>query len=138
MGAGQAQVLAQELHEERPRSDISRRGAAVHRHRDMNHSHILLNQGVFVVDACGVARACGDGEGAERAALGDSTAWAAMDWTDGSASPAVALDRATGLASPASAAPLAATATKLEKNLSAMFFATPSMRREPSWAILPP
>src|SRR6202020_282964 len=44
MRAGQAQILPQELHEQRPRIDIRRRRAAVHRHRDMNHPVILPNQ----------------------------------------------------------------------------------------------
>ena len=53
MGAGQAQVLPQELHEQRPRIDIRRRRAAVYRHRDMNHSDILLNQDFFGAGAQG-------------------------------------------------------------------------------------
>jgi len=57
MGAGQAQILAQELDEQRPRIDIGRRRAAVYRHRDMNHSHILLNQGVSGAGAAGAGRA---------------------------------------------------------------------------------
>src|ERR1700751_3880441 len=117
MGAGQAQILPQELHQQRPRIDIRRRRAAVHRHRDMNHSRILLNQGVFVVVACGVAGACGAGDGAERATLGDSTAWAAMDWTDGSALPAAALDRDTGSPPPAKASPPATTGSEVERKL---------------------
>src|SRR5271163_241716 len=47
MGAGQAQVLAQELDEQRSRIEIGRHMPAVYRHRDMNHSHILLNPDVF-------------------------------------------------------------------------------------------
>jgi hypothetical protein len=46
MSAGQAQILPQELDKQRPRIDIRRRSAAVYRHRDMNHSDILLNQDV--------------------------------------------------------------------------------------------
>src|SRR5271168_1901458 len=91
MGAGQAQILAQELHEQRPRIDIRRCWAAVDRHRDMNHSDILPNQDFF---------------GATSAVAGATLSVAA--------------------------------AAKLVKNLSAIFLATPSIRREPSWAILPP
>jgi hypothetical protein len=47
MRAGQAQILPQELYEQRPRIDIRRCGAAIDRHRDMNHSDILLNHDVF-------------------------------------------------------------------------------------------
>ena len=42
MGAGQAQVLAQELHEQRARLDIAGDGLAVHRHADGGHVFLLL------------------------------------------------------------------------------------------------
>src|SRR5574337_2033909 len=101
--AGHPQVLAQELHEQRPRIDVAGNLPAVHRHRDMNHSHTLLIQ-----DGCG------------RAAAGASTVGAPAD------------------TSPGAGAPSRAASANLAKNLSAMLLATPSTRREPSWAILPP
>ncbi len=56
MRAGQAQILAQELHEQRSWIDLGRRVPAVNRHRDMNHSHILLSQDFFFGgDAWGAA-----------------------------------------------------------------------------------
>ena len=39
MGAGEAQGLAQELHEQRARLDVAGDGFAVHRHADGGHSH---------------------------------------------------------------------------------------------------
>src|SRR5271166_2771326 len=95
MRAGEAKILAQELHEQRPGIHVRRNLPAVHRHRDMNHSHILLNQDCFGVVGAEGARAC-PGEAAR------------------------------------------AASAKLAKNLSAMLLATLSMRRDPSWAILPP
>src|SRR5271165_1903120 len=94
MRAGEPQMIAQKLHEQRPWIDLGRHLPAVYRHRDMNHSQILLNQDFFVGIACGAALAAGGGA-------------------------AVA-----GASAPAAAA-------KLAKNLSAMFLATPSIRREP-------
>src|ERR1700722_3750233 len=106
MRAGQAQILPQELHEQRPWIDLRGRRTAVHRHRDMNHPVILPSQDFF-----GTAPAAGSSGLLTAVAESASLSWAA---------------------------PPAAAATKLVKNLSAMFLATPSISREPSWAILPP
>src|ERR1700749_4544954 len=104
MSAGEGQILPQELYEQRPRIEIRRRRAAIHRHRDMNHPVILPNQDFLGAPSAGAS---------------------------------LLLEGAGESASPTGAPPGAAAA-KLAKNLSAMFFATPSIRREPSWAILPP
>ena len=61
MRAGQAQILAQELHEQGSRIDRGRREPAVYRDREINHSHILLNQDFSIGGAaCGAAGADAD------------------------------------------------------------------------------
>ncbi|MEA2860351.1 MAG: aerobic carbon-monoxide dehydrogenase small subunit, partial [Methylobacteriaceae bacterium] len=84
MRAGEPQILAQELNEQRARIDIRRSRTAVHIHGDSGH----VSSGNLVC---------------QMLVTGGETAVA-----------------------------------KFEKNWSAIFLATPSIMREPSWAILPP
>jgi hypothetical protein len=45
MGTGEPQVLAQELHQQGARVDVTGDGFAVHRHCDGGHVHYLLKSG---------------------------------------------------------------------------------------------
>ena len=61
-------MLAKELDEQRSRINLGRDLPAVHRHRDLNHSQILLNQDFVFGGETAVAVAAGRG--------GATPAWA--------------------------------------------------------------
>src|SRR3569833_2291005 len=115
MGAGQAQILAQELHQQRPRIDICRDGITVHNHGNLGHSGTLFNS---EPRRCTAAQPANSVENHHMGHPGG-----------GQPRP----DRL-----PVRRDHPCTALAKIAKNSSASFLAVPLIRRWPSWASLPP
>src|SRR5258707_1392236 len=127
MGAGQAQVLAQELHQKGARVEVAGDGLAVHRHRDGGHGVPPRNPGQLpCFSRCPAEQATERGQIAR--ILPCLSCW---NKTNSWPHPR-GRSRASGHQ------PAATTVANFAKKSSAVFFAAELISRWPSWASLPP
>ena len=139
MGAGEPQVLAQELHQQGARIDVTGDGFAVHRQCDGGHGFLLeiRPKASFFAPTGGAD----GGSGQNRVDFAPRRGLEQVNSEPAGARPVKGIgdrDESSAAMADASSPDCATAAANLAKKSSAIFLAALLIRRWPSWASLPP